>query len=180
MGFLHVQSLPHTAVFSFFFSQYQDQDNVSDVECKACKVNTYQADDRIEWVNHDNEADCISCAAGLFAKQIANRLDQGCSTCPAGKQAGNISCETCQAGQISLSETDLKCVECNVGKYQNEPGLPSCIKCIPGQYQDQKGEMSCKECQQGRHDAGRVPARNASTVCEDCEYIFFFFSELIV
>ena len=68
----------------------------------------------------------------------------------------------------------MKCEKCDVGYFQNEEGLPSCTKCIPGQYQDDKGKTVCKECQQGQLDAGKIPARNTSTVCEDCEYKFLF------
>ena len=132
-------------------------------------MNTYQADDKTEPVNHDDEADCIPCATGLFAKQLADNPDQGYSTCPAGKQAGNTTCEKCGIGHYSSSETDLKCVKCEIGFFQKEEGFPSCSKCIPGRYQDDTGKSECEECQQGHYDAGKTSTRDASTVCEKCE-----------
>ena len=149
--------------------QYQDQDNVANVECKTCDANTYQADHKMEAGSHNEKEDCIECATGLFAKQTETLPVQGCSACPAGKQAGSTECEECLAGQVSSSKTKLKCEHCDVGYYQNEEGLPSCIRCIPGQYQGLKGRTKCEECQQGRRDAGKWPTRNASTVCEKCE-----------
>ena len=119
---------------------------MENVQCKTCKVNTYQADDRSEWVNHDSEDDCISCPKdddgnlGMFAAQTESNAVQGCSACPAGKEAGITECEQCLAGQVSSSATDLKCEDCKVGYYQNEKGLPSCSKCIPGEYQKEEGK----------------------------------------
>jgi len=144
---------------------------VADVQCKTCKMNTYQADDKREWVNHDNEADdCIPCLKNLFSKAG----DPGCSPCAAGKTAGTTECVKCVAGQVSSSATDLKCAECVAGKYQDQEGLPSCTECLPGQYQDVGGEIQCKQCPKGQHDANSFMSkyRDASTVCEDCECIY--------
>ena len=153
--------------------QYQDQDNVANVECKTCDANTYQADKRSAAVNHDNEADCLDCPGKMYSEPG----QQGCTPCAAGKAADDTTkssgiCTDCQAGQVSSSATDLKCEKCKVGYYQNEEGLPSCIKCIPGRYQDEKGEDKCEQCQHGQHDTGKWPTRNVSTVCEGCEYIY--------
>ena len=92
-------------------------------------------------MNHDNEAeDCIKCATGLFAKQTEALPVQGCSACPAGRQAGSTDCEKCLGGQFSSSATDLKCEMCKVGYYQDQKGFPSCSKCIPGEYQKEEGK----------------------------------------
>ena len=115
----------------FTFTQYQEQTGIDNVKCKTCDANTYQADHKKEAVNHDNkEDDCLKCVPGLFS----DSGDQGCSTCPAGKQADSTSCKNCLAGQVSSSATSLKCAECEVGHYQSKPGLPSCVECIPGEY----------------------------------------------
>ena len=166
--------------FSLFsLSQYQDQTGIDSVKCKTCKNNTYQADDKTEWVNHDNETDCLSCPRDLednlimFAAQSESKTVQGCSACPAGKQAGSTECVNCVAGRVSSSTTDLKCEKCDVGKYQNEPGLPSCIKCVPGQYQDAQHGISCQKCKIGQHDAGNVSARDTPATCENCKYQMF-------
>ena len=119
-------------------------------------MNTYQADHKTESVNHDEEADCLDCPKDsdgylvMFAAQTESNVVQGCSACPAGKEAGITECEQCLAGQFSSSDTDLKCEACDIGKYQSKPGLPSCITCIPGQNQDVQGGTSCKDCGVGQ------------------------------
>ena len=102
-----------------------------------CPQNTYQADDGIASVNHDNKADdCLPCPKDLFSKVG----DQGCSACAAGQTAGIDSCENCLPGQVSSSKTNLECEDCKVGYYQDQKGLPSCSKCIPGEYQKEEGK----------------------------------------
>ena len=119
---------------------------MENVQCKTCKVNTYQADDKTESVNHDEEADCLSCPRDskdnlvMFASQTESNVVQGCSACPAGKEAGTTECEQCLAGQVSSSATNLKCEDCKVGYYQDQKGFPSCSKCIPGEYQKEEGK----------------------------------------
>ena len=109
-------------------------------------MNTYQADDQTEWVNHDSEADCLSCPRDsehnltMFAAQAESSVVQGCSACPAGKEAGSTECVNCVAGQVSSSATYLKCEDCKVGYYQDQKGFPSCSKCIPGEYQKKEGK----------------------------------------
>jgi len=109
-------------------------------------VNTYQADHKTESVNHDEEADCLDCPKDsdgylvMFAAQTESNVIQGCSACPAGKQAGTTECTECLPGQVSSSITDLKCEDCKVGYYQDQKGLPSCSKCIPGEYQKEEGK----------------------------------------
>ena len=157
---------------------------MADVECKTCDANTYQADDKMEAASHNDKEDCIECATGLFAKQTEALPVQGCSACPAGREAGSTKCEKCLGGQFSSSATDLKCESCGIGKYQNEKGLPSCIKCIPGQYQDVEGETKCRECQEGKHEAdepgaGILVKRDAPTVCIECKYKCFFVSSYL-
>ena len=140
----------------FSFSQFQDQDDVENVQCKTCKVNTYQADDRSEWVNHDSEDDCISCPKdddgnlGMFAAQTDSMVVQGCSACPAGKQAETASCEDCVAGQVSSKFTkNERCEKCPVGTTQKVSGTTSCIDCIPGQYQSEEAQPECNYCPSG-------------------------------
>ena len=140
---LHLTTRTHLLLSFWFFlyicttiSQYQDQDNnVTNVTCKTCHANTYQADERSAAVNHDNEADCLKCPDEMYSEPG----QQGCTPCAAGKAADDTTtssgiCTDCQAGQVSSSATDLKCEKCKVGYYQNEKGLPSCIRCIPGKY----------------------------------------------
>ena len=140
---LHLTTRTHLLLSFWFFlymyniysTQYQDQDNVSNVECKTCNANTYQADNRSAAVNHDNKEDCLKCPDEMYSEPG----QQGCTPCAAGKAADNTTkssgiCMDCQAGQVSSSATDLKCEKCQVGYYQNEKGLPSCIRCIPGKY----------------------------------------------
>jgi hypothetical protein len=96
-------------------------------------------------VNHDSEDDCLDCPKDsdsnlvMFAAQTESNVVQGCSACPAGKEAGITECEQCLPGQVSSSATNLECEDCKVGYYQNEKGLPSCSKCIPGEYQKEDG-----------------------------------------
>ena len=109
-------------------------------------MNTYQADHKTESVNHDEEADCLDCPKDsdgylvMFAAQTESNVVQGCSACPAGKEAGITECEQCLAGQVSSSATNLECEDCKVGYYQDQKGLPSCSKCIPGEYQKEEGK----------------------------------------
>ena len=149
----------------FSFSQFQDQDDVENVQCKTCKVNTYQADDRSEWVNHDSEDDCISCPKdddgnlGMFAAQTDSMVVQGCSACPAGKQAETASCEDCVAGSFSNSVLTVlpsglvgissRCQKCPVGTTQKLSGTTSCMACIPGQYQSEEAQPECNHCPSG-------------------------------
>ena len=174
-------------LFLFFhfslYTQYQDETGIDSVKCKTCKVNTYQADDSSESVNHDEEADCLSCPRDakdnltMFAAQTESNVVQGCSACPAGKQAGSTVCVNCVVGQVSSSTTELKCEACDIGKYQSKPGLPSCFECIPGQYQNVQGGTSCKDCGIGQfRQSKKVLDSNGQltdestdpTTCVDC------------
>ena len=155
-------------LFFFTFTQYQDQREIVNVECKTCVPNTYQADDKKAAVNHDSEEDCLDCPDNMFSE--AGK--QGCTPCAAGKAANDTTkstgiCVDCVAGQVSSSKTELKCEKCEVGFYQKNPGLPSCSKCVPGRYQDDTGAKVCKRCAPGRHDTTHHEKfRKTETVCK--------------
>ena len=159
---------------------------MANVECKTCDANTYQADHKTEWVNHDNKTDCLSCPRDsednlvMFAAQTKSKTVQGCSACPGGKTAGTTACENCDSGQFSSEDTALKCDKCKVGQFQNKAGQAACIDCIPGMYQDEEGENKCRECQEGKHEAepaaGIIVKRDTPTVCTECKYKCFFIS----
>ena len=150
-------------------------------------MNTYQADDSSESVNHDEEADCLSCPRDsnnnlvMFAAQTESNVVQGCSACPAGKQASSTECVNCIAGQVSSSATDLECDECKVGQYQNKPGLPSCFECIPGMYSNKNGSSVCDECPAGfssenpEYNSGIAKQHKISNEAYDVAQLCVFF-----
>ena len=148
---------------------YEISQGIPTATCLTCPAGFYNNDNASVSVVHrscflcptlqwsDTGASfCIACGAGTFTL--------------VGNSTSATECVDCEKGEYQDNGSRDKCIECPFGWYQRSTKKSFCLPCTPGHYQDVKGETKCKTCQHGQHDTGKWPTRNASTVCENCEY----------
>ena len=138
------------------FSKYQDQFDVTSVQCNTCPADTYITDDRQEEVAHDTVADCIPCSEGKFTIQRGDRV---CDTCVRGKIKKNATCVPCSAGTFQNVST---CVHCPAG-FNSDPESTKCRECQSGTYNNVDG-AACEPCAENTYYGGK--GRNST--CIDC------------
>ena len=164
--------------------RYQNEQDSSDVVCKACSSGKFNPDNQDDPSKHDSARDCAECAQDYFSNGGAKFCDRcpsgktthsmkvtnvtnvtSCRDCEPGKigpKAGSL-CEDCPAGFIQPEKRKSFCIPCFGGTFQNLAGQTECKKCRKGKFQNFNGETSCKECEQGKYQI--LPA---NTFCFPC------------
>ena len=134
--------------------------------CTPCPQSSYNPDDGVDRLRHDNIKDCLpkQCPPGRFLNDVDNVGNNNlgtfslsdCVACPRGKFKNALhdhtatSCFECPIGSYSRIEGSVTCNLCPLGSYVNITGKSECSKCASGRYnanvEGSGSEEDCKPC----------------------------------